>query len=374
MDKFINNHEFMTELFDDDELAERAGEIGTAILEARSLRLTDIAVEMEGESAAGYKRIQRFLGKADPRAALWRLFQEDAAFVIGDPTEIERPNAWKTEYVGKLKDGKTRGFWALILATPYRGRAIPCGMVSYSSKTIAQGSDSRNLNHFRAFDGLKDMLGERPLVLDREFSYLELMLNLFKEQINWVIRLNLRANPPKFYDDDGKQVTLTISPGESVVLNRVWYMGKVCMNLVGTWKNGLADPMWVMTNLEARQGLQIYFARMKIEETYRDLKSLLGLTKLMNKQQVYMEKMVALLLLTFTIGLLVGEELRDLLYGEPITEDEQVEDKERIPGSPALKKGKKWKRYSGLFILLKQKWTLSYNQKAAIFQQALATF
>jgi hypothetical protein len=374
MDKFINNQEFMVELFDDEEQAERAGEIGAAILEARSLRMTDIAVEMEGESAAGYKRIQRFLGKADPRGALWRLFQEDAEFVIGDPTEIERPHAWKTEYVGTLKDGKTRGFWALILATPYRGRAIPCGMVTYSSKTIAQGEGSRNLNHFRAFDGLKDLLGGRPLVLDREFSYLELMLNLFAEQINWVIRLNMRANPPKFYDDDGREVVLTISPGETVVRNHVWYMGKVCMNVVGTWKKGLAEPMWVMTNLEAKRGLQIYFARMKIEETYRDLKSLLGLTKLMHQQQVYMEKMVSLLLLTFTIGLLIGEELRDLLYGEPIAENEMVDDKERIPGSPSLKKGKKWKRYSGLFILLKQKWSLSDKQKTAVFEAALATF
>jgi len=98
------------------------------------------------------------------------------------------------------------------------------------------------------------------------------------------------------------------------------------------------------------------------------------LTKLMNKQQVYMEKMVALLLLTFTIGLLVGEELRDLLYGEPITDDELVEDEERIPGSPSLKKGKKWKRYSGLFVLLKQKWTLSDQQKTLVLQAALATF
>jgi hypothetical protein len=374
MDKFINNQDYMVELFDDEGQAERAGEIGAAMLAARSIRLTDIAVEMEGESDAGYKRIQRFLGKADPRIALWRLFQEDAEFVIGDPTEIERPNAWKTEYVGKLKDGKTRGFWALILATPYRGRAIPCGMVTYSSKTIAQGEGSRNLNHNRAFDGLKDILGGRPLVLDREFSYLELMLNLFEEQINWVIRLNLRSNPPKFYDNDGREVALTISPGETVVLNHIWYMGKVCMNVVGTWKKGLAEPMWVMTNLEAKTGLRIYFARMKIEQTYRDLKSLLGLTKLMNKQQVYMEKMISLLLLTFTIGLLVGEELRDLLYGEPIANDEQVEDKERIPGSPSLKKGKKWKRYSGLFVLLKQNWSLSDPQKAAVLHAAFTTF
>jgi len=364
----------MVELFDDQDIAERAGEIGEAILAARSLRLTDIAVEMKGESAASYKRIQRFLKSQDPREALWRLFQEDAEFVIGDPTEIERPQAWKTEYVGKLKDGKTRGFWALILATPYRGRAIPCGLVTYSSRTIAQQADSRNLNHYRAFAALKDLLGERPLVLDREFSYLELMLNLVEEQVNWVIRLNLRANPPKFYDADGKEVALTISPGETVILNKVWYMGKVLVNVVGTWKKGLDEPMWIMTNLEAKRGLQIYFARMKIEETYRDLKSLLGMTKLRNKQQVYMEKMVALLLLVFTIGLLVGEELRDLLYGEPIVDDEPVDDQECIPGHPTRKKGKKWKRYSGLFVLLKQKWTLTQDQKTAVLLAAFTAF
>ena len=374
MDKFINNHEYMAELFDEAWVAEQAGEIGEAILAARSLRLTDIAVEMKGESAAGYKRIQRFLKRADPRLALWRLFQEDAEFVIGDPTEIERPQAWKTEYVGKLKDGKTRGFWALILATPYRGRAIPCGMLTYSSKTIAQQAVSRNLNHYRAFAALKDLLGERPLVLDREFSYLELMLNFMEEQINWVIRLNLRANPPKFYDADGKEVALTISPGETVILNNIWYMGKVLVNVIGTWKKGLDEPMWIMTNLEPRRGLQIYFARMKIEETYRDLKSLLGMTKLMNQQQVYMEKMVALLLLVFTIGLLVGEELRDLLYAQPIAKDEPVNDQERIPGDPTRKKGEKWKRYSGLFVLLKQKWTLTPVQKEAVLRLAFTTF
>jgi len=374
MDKFINNREFMTEIFDNEREAERAGEIGDAILAARSLRLTDIAVEMSGETDACYKRIQRFLKTVDPRSVLWRLFREEAEFVIGDPTEIERPQAWKTAYVGKLKDGKTLGFWALVLATPYRGRAIPCGLITYSSKTIAQNADSRNLNHFRAFAGLKELLGERPLVLDREFSYLELMLNMLEEQINWVIRLNLRAHPPKFYDEEGREVALTISPGETVIHNQIWYMGKVRVNLIGIWNKGFTDPMWVMTNLEAKRGLQIYFARMKIDETFKDLKSLLGLVKLMNKQQVYMEKMLALLLLTFTIGLLVGEEIRDFLYGEQIIDDEQVREMERIPGSPSLRKGKKWKRYSGLFVLLKQKWSISTHQRTIILTAAFDTF
>ncbi|HEX7975117.1 MAG TPA: aminoacyl-tRNA hydrolase [Anaerolineales bacterium] len=82
------------------------------------------------------------------------------------------------------------------------------------------------------------------------------------------------------------------------------------------------------------------------------------MTKLRNKQQQLMEKILALLLLVFAIGLLVGEGLRDYLYGETIQERERIPKKERIPGAPYRKKGKKWKRYSGLFILLKQKWSV----------------
>lgn len=243
MNKCINKQEFMALLFDDASSAVRATEIGEAILAAQSLRLTDIAVAMKGESAAGYKRVQRFLKANDPRLALWRLFQEEAEFVIGDPTEIERPQAWKTDYVGTLKDGKTKGFGALVLATPYRGRAIPCGVVTYSSKTIAQTLDSRNLNHFRAFSALKDMLGERPLVLDREFSYLELLRNFGIENIHWVIRLNRGSHPAKFYDPEGQEVPLTLSPGETITHNHIWYMGKVQVNVIGTWKKGLSEPM-----------------------------------------------------------------------------------------------------------------------------------
>jgi hypothetical protein len=364
----------MQALFDDETVANKAAEIGQAILAARSIRMTDIATQMKGSSDASYKQIQRFVKHADPRQALWRLFAEQAEFVIGDPTEIERPQAWRTAYVGTLKDGKTKGFWALVLATAYRGRAIPCGLITYSSKTIARRQDSRNLNHVRAFAQLKELLGERPLVLDREFSYLELLLNLVAEQVNFVIRLNLGSHAPKFWDGEGREVALMISPGETVIHPQVWYKGQVCVNLIGTWGKGFQEPLWIMTNLEAKAGQQIYFRRMKIEESFRDLKSLLGMTKVMNKQQEIMEKMLALLFLVFAIGLLVGEGLRDHLYGELIGEQEAVPQTESIPGSPSRKKGKKWKRYSGLFILLKQKWSLSNSQWQMIVSTALTTF
>jgi hypothetical protein len=44
---------------------------------------------------------------------------------------------------------------------------------------------------------------------------------------------------------------------------------------------------------------------MKIEESFRDLKGLLGMERLMNKKKEKMEKMIALLLIVYSISLLV---------------------------------------------------------------------
>lgn len=374
MAKYINIRPFMRVLFDDERTADKAAEIGQAILAARSIRLTEIAAQLPGSDEASYKRIQRFLKQSDPRQVLWRLFQEQAEFVIGDPTEIERPQARRTEYVGTLKDGKTKGFWALLLATPYRGRAIPCGVITYSSKTIATHQDSRNLNHFRAFAQLKDLLGERPLVLDREFSYLELLLGLVAEGLHFVIRLNLGSHPPKFWDADGREVSPEVLPGETVVYRKVWYKGQVRVNLIGTWQKGFSEPLWVMTDLEPEEGLRMYRKRMKIDEMFRDGKSLLGMGRLMNKRWVYMEKMLALLLIVYAIAYLLGERLRDFLYGEPIGEKEVVSEEEQIPGNPHRKQGKKWKRYSGLFVLLKQQWRFSVREWERIVEDTWTIF
>ena len=109
--------------------ATESARIVAGILKGRSPRMSEIAREMTGNEAANYKCVQRFLEAHDPQEVLLRLFREEAPFVIGDPTEMPRPQAKKTEYVGTLSDGETKGYWLMLLATPYHGRAIPCGFV-----------------------------------------------------------------------------------------------------------------------------------------------------------------------------------------------------------------------------------------------------
>ena len=350
MDKFTQLLPFVQYLFDDKKVARKAAWIVEGILKGRSPRLSDIARAMRREEAANYKCVQRFIERIDPQEVLLRLFQSEAPFMIGDPTEMPRPQAKRTDYVGTLSDSETRGYWLLLLAMPYHGRALPCHFVSYSSQTINREATSRNQNHFAAFAKVKELLGDKPLVLDREFSYLELLENLVVEDLKFVIRLKVG---PKFCDGEGKPVALTISKGETRPLNKIFYMGKVFVNVIGIWQAGFKEPMWVMTNLKAKDGLAIYLQRMKIEEAFRDMKNLLGLEKLMNKHRKNMEKMVAMLLIAYAISLLLGETLRSFLF--PVNDRKQ-------------------RLYSGLFILLKFKLNLSPPECHQVFTQALASF
>ncbi len=374
MDKCIKFHRFLRHLFDDEDQVEKAARIIKALLEAQSPRLTAISEKMSGKSESRYKEIQRFLKKTDLKQTLLRLYQEEAEFVIGDPTEMKRYKAPKTSYVGTLKDGTTAGYWLLVLSTPFRGRSLPFSFVVYSSRTIAERSTSRNQEHYRCFNEVKQLLGDRPLVLDREFSYQELMEILSLERISFVIRLNLgdQRRLPRLLDAEGMPVKLFIRPGETVVRPDVYYLGAVKVNLIGYWQKGLSQPLWIITSLDPKRGLEIYQKRMKIEQTFRDCKDLLHLNKLMNKKQALLEQMIALTLLAYVVGVLFGEAIRDVTYGKlNIAQLPQS-----LLSQPTVDANEhpKWLLYSGLFVLLKQKLRLPKRQVEAIAIAASAAF
>lgn len=366
--KFINFSDFMRYLFDDPKQAEKAGEIARALLAAQSPRISNIAERMGGKSETNYKAIQRFLAQVDVKPCLLRLFQEESEFVIGDPTEMPRHAAPKTAYVGTLSDGETPGYWLMVLSTPFRGRAIPFHFITYSSKTIGEQANSRNQEHFRAFVEVKALLADKPLVLDREFSYLELLERLYIEQVQFVIRLNLgdQHKQPRLIDAEGQPIKLFIRPGQTVIHRNVFYLGVVKVNLIGTWRKSLSKPLWIITSLVPERGLEIYQARMKIDESFRDCKDLLHLPKVMNKRQDNLEKMIALALIAYVIGLLFGEAVRDVTYGQ--VQPEQVQSLLLCATPDQVSQRRKWRLYSGLFVVLKQKPRLSDDVLTQIAQ------
>lgn len=371
MNKFTRISEFAEQLFVDRKTVKHGSEIIQGILETRSPRISDIASRMEGGEAASYKRVQRFLEKEDPRQALKMLFNEEAEFVIGDPTEIERPHAYKTDYVGTLKDGKTKGFWMLTLATPVRGRAIPFHFLTYSSRTFEEQPSSRNLEHFKAIQEIQTLIGNRPIVFDREFSYALLLQSLVDSGIQFVIRLNLGSNPPKFYydSDQKRELRLAIAPiNKPQIYRQVYYKGEARVNVIGIWQYGFKQPLWIMTNLEPDAGLDLYFLRMKIEICFRDLKSLLHLDKIMNKSQLLLEKMIAMVMLAYAISLVIGEAIRDVQYA-------QIEPQDfNLLHIPVGDKSSRWFLFSGPFLLIKQRYRLPSETLSLIVQFSLSIF
>lgn len=344
----INNiKQFTDQCFDRDN--DKAARIVKGILDAKSPRISDISNAMDGNPDANYKTIQRFLDKNDPGENLHRLYNEDSSFIIGDPTDIERLQAKKTKYAGKLKDKKP-GFQILVLSSPYKGRAIPFNFITYSSKTINDELSSRNLEHIKAISELKELLEDRVLVLDREFSYEWLFENMLIEGVKFVIRLKV-GNNPTVLNDNGDEISLTINPGDEVYLRGVYYKGKLEVNIAGKWEKGFSEPIWVISNLPPEEAIEIYKLRMKIEESFRDMKDLLNIDKIMNQKQDNMEKMVSMVLLSYSIGLLIGETIRESVYTE-----------------------KKRKLYSGLHILLKRKVIILGDMLKAVINSAYLLF
>jgi hypothetical protein len=165
---------------------------------------------------------------------------------------------------------------------------------------------------------------------------------------------------------------LFIKPGETIIRSNVYYLGTVKVNLIGYWRKSLSKPLWIMTSLEPKRGLDIYQQRMKIEQTFKDCKDLLHLAKLMNKQQRYLEQMIALALIAYVIGLWCGEAIRDVVYGKlPV---EKL--KENLFGDSQVDVGKypKWLNYSGLFVLLKQKRVLPKKELERVIHTAARAF
>jgi len=79
-------------------------------------------------------------------------------------------------------------------------------------------------------------------------------------------------------------------------------------------------------------------------------------------------------MLAFSIGFLVGEAIRDDLYGAPDSTQDDVgtpQSARETAHSPARCK---WERYSGLFILLKRKITLSAQRLRRLQSQVVAAF
>ncbi len=131
-----------------------------------------------------------------------------------------------------------------------------------------------------------------------------------------------------------------------------------------------------MTNLDPETGLALYDRRMKlvlnksegIEICFKDLKSLLHVDQVMNKFQVYLNKMLAMVLLAYAVSVVIGEAIRDVQYAHISAQDYDW------LTIPQVGKRSRWHLISGPFLLLKKRYRLARSDLRKIVAAALKIF
>ncbi len=106
-----------------------------------------------------------------------------------------------------------------------------------------------------------------------------------------------------------------------------------------------------VSNLPPESAIRIYRLRMKTEESFRDMKDLLNIDKIMNQKEENMKKMLSLVLLSYSIVLLICETIRETVYPE-----------------------KKRKLYLGLHILLRRKVSIIGETLRAVIDSVFTVF
>ncbi len=84
--------------------------------------------------------------------------------------------------------------------------------------------------------------------------------------------------------------------------------------------------------------------------------------------------MAALVMLAFAIGFLSGEAVRDELYDAPDAAQTAPATGPVATEPPQTKTRRKWQLYSGLFIVLKRKITLSNKRLRQLQNQVVSAF
>ncbi len=98
---------FVELVLEDPRDTEKLARLSYAILASGSARKSDWArfYRPGASEEANYKAIERLMERLDPEAFLHRLLDAQSPFALVDLTEVRRPQAKRTPYVGRLRDG-----------------------------------------------------------------------------------------------------------------------------------------------------------------------------------------------------------------------------------------------------------------------------
>ncbi len=169
---------------------------------------------------------------------------------------------------------------------------------------------------------MQGLLQGRPLILDRGFHSRAFFTWLQQRGLPFIVRVRIGGQGRDLRDARGERLRPVVAPGQRRVWREVQYHELRSLTLIGYWVSSHAAPIGLLTTWpNPEQALAWYLMRMRIEEAFRDGKTLLLVEANMNQRWPGMSRTMGRVVLAYAMGMVAGELLRDLYGGEGLPED-----------------------------------------------------
>ena len=194
-------------------------------------------------------------------------------------------------------------------------RAVPIAWEVVRKGAFSRRKRSRNHVEEKLIERLRCVIGSDRwiLVADRGFA----RASLFKKLPEWGVRYVIRASGSTWVEGRrfaGLLDNAPRSPGAHRRHKQVLYhkQQRLPVDLVVSHREPAPEPWYLITNVEAPavRIASLYRKRMWIEESFRDAKSNLGLSKLWLAEPERIARMLIVLAIVMLLAILIGRDHR----------------------------------------------------------------
>jgi|SRR5699024_579390 len=284
------------------------------LAKSNSVRLSDIARSLE-EPIDTIQTIKRLASKLETfdeeplfmenyKNIIRPQFEKQDNLVIVDNSEVVKPYSYKTEALGKVRDGSTgqieKGYWTTNMIGVTKNKKHPIPMYSHLYSSEEDGFISSNEETYKGLREIQQILEEKQatFVMDREYDNVQMMKHILHQRDHFVIRLKKNRNI--LYQNKPLNVRALALRRKGKIAFRTEIKGttyhlKVShiqvelpslkgqkLTMVVVYGYG-KDPMVLLTTKEVKKKeevlsiLKAYITRWRIEEMFRVQKSEFGL-------------------------------------------------------------------------------------------------
>lgn len=279
-----------------------------AVIYAQSLTMSGLARSLRLPYSFGscYKRLERFL-----KSTKWEVteyFEEVIKWLCSYKVGV-------VPIIFIVDQTHVPGAEAIFIAVPYRGRAIPVGFRLFRYPKITRSQNLIEETWVKYFLGLLPERVKPVLVFDRGYARTAFIRKLKKWRVPFVMRVKgdvyVRQGDQRF-----KLKELPWKKGETRWFPNVRYTEtwREEVHIAGAYKGKEKWFLVVDPSLEWNEAKAImtYAFRMKIEEMFRDFKSLFKLRQFRVEKYIIpkLEKLLLALILTYILIAIMGKTKR----------------------------------------------------------------